>query len=111
MAPLAAVRAARSPSPTPPRSTSFPDVNSLVFWTAVAVCAVAQFFIIAGAIRARPPAASDRTLPRSSRAVEIGWTIVPAVGLALLLFFTHRALEQHAAHDGSPAQGEMLSTK
>ena len=75
---------------------------SLVFWTAVAVCALAQIFIIAGAVRARPPAGSDPALAHSSRALEIAWTIVPAVGLALLLFFTHRAIER-ATGDGSAA--------
>jgi heme/copper-type cytochrome/quinol oxidase subunit 2 len=74
----------------------FSDVIPLVFWTAVAVCAVAQVCIIAGAVRAQPPTGGDRSLPRSSRAIEIGWTIVPAVGLALLLFFTHRALDRTA---------------
>lgn len=69
---------------------------SLVFWTAVAVCALAQIFIIAGAVRARPPAGSDPALARSSRTLEVAWTIVPAVGLALLLFFTHRAIERAA---------------
>lgn len=69
---------------------------ALAFWTAVAVCTIAQLFIVAGAIRARPPRDGERTIPRSSRAVEIGWTIVPALGLALLLFFTHRAIIERA---------------
>lgn len=69
-------------------------MTTLAFWTAVAVCAIAQLFIIAGAIRARPPRDAGSTLPRSSRAIEIGWTVLPAIGLALLLVFTHRAMER-----------------
>jgi heme/copper-type cytochrome/quinol oxidase subunit 2 len=46
-------------------------------------------------------------MPR--RATEIVWTIVPAIGLAVLLFFTWRAIDSrsvaadpHAAHGGAP---------
>jgi len=71
-------------------------VIAYVFWAAVAVCVIAQVFIIAGAVRARVPGAGDPSIPRSSRAIEIGWTIVPAIALALVLFFTHRAIERVA---------------
>ncbi|HSJ65627.1 MAG TPA: hypothetical protein VK922_17175 [Gemmatimonadaceae bacterium] len=80
---------------------------SLVFWTAVGLCAVAQIFIIAGAMRARSPQGNDRTLPRSSRAVEIGWTIIPAIGLALLLVFTHRAIVTSGRADASAPASAM----
>lgn len=82
---------------------------SLVFWTAVAVCAVAQAFIVLGAIRARSPAGEDPTLPRSSRAVEIGWTIVPAIGLALLLIVTHRAVFGAGENDGSTPSSAVVA--
>jgi heme/copper-type cytochrome/quinol oxidase subunit 2 len=84
-------------------------VISLVFGTAVGICAVAQSFIIAGAIRATPRAGDDRTLPRSSRAVEIGWTIVPAIGLALLLVFTHRAVVTGGRADAPAPASAMHS--
>ena len=84
-------RAAALPSaPLPPY---FSIVISYVFWAAVAVCAVAQVFIIAAAVRAKASDRADAAIPHSSRAVEIGWTLVPALGLALLLFFTHRAID------------------
>lgn len=72
---------------------------SFAFWAAVAVCAVAQVFIVAAAVRAKTPDRADAAIPRSSRTVEIGWTILPAIGLALLLLFTHRALEPSAIED------------
>ena len=77
---------------------------SFVFWAAVAVCAVAQVFIVAGAVRAKSPDPADGAIPRTSRAVEVGWTIIPAIGLALLLYFTHRALESAAADSPAAAQ-------
>ena len=66
---------------------------SFAFWAAVAVCAVAQAFIIAAAVRARHADRADGAVPRPSRAAEIAWTVLPAIGLALLFVFTHRALE------------------
>jgi heme/copper-type cytochrome/quinol oxidase subunit 2 len=86
-------------------------VISIVFWAAVAVCAVAQLFIVAAAVRARSPGGADSSFPHSSRAVEIGWTIVPALGLALLLFFTHRALEARAAEAPSAAHSSVGVTR
>jgi heme/copper-type cytochrome/quinol oxidase subunit 2 len=79
--------------PSAPLPPYFSIVISYVFWAAAAVCAVAQVFIIAGAVRTRAPDRADAAIPRSSRAVEIGWTLVPALGLALLLVFTHRAID------------------
>ena len=80
---------------------------SFVFWAAVAVCVVAQVFIVAGAVRAKSADPAEGAFPRSSRAVEIGWTIVPAIGLALLLYFTHRALDSAAPE--SPAAAHSVS--
>lgn len=77
---------------------------SFVFWAAVAVCAVAQVFIVAGAVRAKSPDPADGAIPRSSRASEIGWTIIPAIGLALLLYFTHRAVESAEADSAAAGQ-------
>lgn len=88
------------PSPHPPGSASFPPVIAFVFWAAVAVCAIAQVFIIAGAVRAKAPGAGVASFSRSSRAIEIGWTIVPAIALALILIFTYRAIERAA--DAAP---------
>lgn len=79
--------------PSAPLSPYFSIVISYVFWAAVAVCAVAQLFIIAAAVRSKAPGRADAAMPHSSRAIEIGWTLVPALGLALLLFHTHRAID------------------
>jgi heme/copper-type cytochrome/quinol oxidase subunit 2 len=63
-----------------------------LFWLSVACCALAQFFIIrsvGAARRATPPTAS---LPKQRGAVEMLWAVLPAVGLAVLLVFTWRAI-------------------
>jgi heme/copper-type cytochrome/quinol oxidase subunit 2 len=82
-----------------------PAVNSALFWVSAVVCAVAQVALVLSAIRApmagSPESASMR-MPR--RASEIAWTIVPAIGLAVLLVFTWRATHRpvtadpHAGH-------------
>lgn len=81
-----------------------------VFWAAVAVCAIAQVFIIAGAVRAKVPGAGDPSVPHSSRAIEIGWTIVPAIALALILFFTHRAIER-AGDTAPPSSARVVHSR
>lgn len=63
-----------------------------LFWTSVACCAIAQFLIIRsvrGHHHAPGPSAS---LPRQRDAVELAWAVIPAVALAVLLFFTWRAV-------------------
>lgn len=92
------------PSPRLPLDASFPGVISFVFWTAVAVCVIAQVFIIAGAVRVRTREDADPSVPHPARATEIGWTIVPAIGLALLLFFTHRAIDRTEAGQSPSAR-------
>lgn len=73
----------------------------LAFWAAVAACAVAQLFIIAGAVRTGEFRQTEYAIPRPSRWNEIGWTILPALGLALVLVFTYHALDP--APDGTTA--------
>jgi heme/copper-type cytochrome/quinol oxidase subunit 2 len=71
-------------------------LNSTLFWIAAACCAVAQVALIWSAIRApmsgSPESASMRMPSRKS---EIAWTIVPAIGLAVLLVFSWRAMARH----------------
>jgi heme/copper-type cytochrome/quinol oxidase subunit 2 len=67
-----------------------------LFWLAVACCVVGQVALIWSAIRAPMTGSTESASMRMpSRASEIAWTIVPAVGLVVLLAFTWRA---HARH-------------
>ena len=73
----------------------------LIFWLAVACCVVAQVAIVRAALKAPPPGARGAEpgaeVPRPRRASEIAWTILPALGLAIVLFATWRAIHPSAA--------------
>lgn len=72
-------------------SISFSDT---IFWLAATCCALAQAAIIRSALRARAQRPDGSEAP--SKPIEVAWTVVPAVVLALVLVLTWRAL--HPAH-------------
>jgi len=79
-----------------------------LFWLSVACCALAQFFIlrsVSAARRAAPPAA---TLPKQRAAVEMLWAVLPAVGLAVLLVFTWRAIRANGPEAPAPSSLERV---
>ncbi|MDB4899798.1 MAG: hypothetical protein JWN53_1606 [Gemmatimonadetes bacterium] len=63
-----------------------------LFWTSVACCLVAQLFIIRSVRGARYVPEPSSTLPRRHGVLEMLWAVVPAIGLAVLLLFTWRAM-------------------
>jgi heme/copper-type cytochrome/quinol oxidase subunit 2 len=70
-----------------------PTVAQIVFWIAAACCFVAQIALVRSAIRSPMSGSPDTAavvMPR--RSIEIAWTIVPAIALALVLMFTWRAM-------------------
>ena len=67
-------------------------LSDAIFWVAVACCAVAELFILRSAFAAHPAPGADGALPRVRRPVEVLWAVLPAVGLALVLAATWRAL-------------------
>ena len=71
-----------------------PQLARVVFWIAVACCVVAQAAIIRAAVRTRGDGdgAAGATVPRPSRASELGWTLIPAAALAAVLALTWQAL-------------------
>ena len=72
------------------------------FWLAVALCAVAQYFILRSTfvVRAAP---ADRQVPGARRPVEVLWAVLPAIALALVLWFTWRAMQPaDAPPSGAP---------
>ena len=82
-------------------------MNTVLFWAAAACCVVAQVALLLSAIRApmaQPPQTASMRMP--SRASEVAWTIVPAIGLVVLLVFTWRATHQPAAPD--PHAGHQM---
>lgn len=85
-----------SPRGSPPfcRSLSLsrvppPFASELLFWSAAAICAVAQVAVIRAALAGRTPGASVKPL---ARAREFFWVILPAALLILLLVWTWHSL-------------------
>ena len=86
-----------------------PAMSSIVFWIAVACCAVAQVALIWSAIQAPMSGSSESASMRMPRrASEIAWTIVPAIGLAILLVFTWRAQARHVNVLSDPHAGHTM---
>ena len=66
-------------------------VFDVLFWLAVASCAVAQFYIVRAVLRPTlEPPASAALLPRPHRALEIAWVILPALLLGAAFWLTWR---------------------
>ena len=76
-----------------------------LFWTSVACCLVAQLFIIRSVRGARYVPSATAGLPRQRGLLELLWAFLPAVGLALLLAVTWRAMQASRAPEraSSPA--------
>lgn len=95
---------------TPHRSLhpiSFPPVIPLsqtaahiLFWCAAIVALFAQAMVLRAALAGRTPAASQAT---SARAREVLWIVLPAIALALVLWFTWRVLPQSGRVEVTPA--------
>ena len=78
-----------------------------LFWLSVACCAVAQFFIIRSVRGTRHVPEPTASVPHSRGGMEMMWAVLPAVGLAVLLFFTWRAVR--AAGDAAPEPAQATS--
>lgn len=78
-----------------------------LFWLAVVCCVVAQIEILRSALKTPP--ASDSSVPAPARWSEVMWTLIPAIGLAVVLVFTWRAIEAHGqAHALRPSQSAAI---
>ncbi len=74
-------------------------IRSALFWVATACCIFAELAILRSLLfgRARAAEAKDsmgaaRTA-RASRPADIAWALLPAVGLALVLYMTWRLID------------------
>ena len=65
-----------------------------LFWTSVACCLAAQFFIVRSVRGGRYLPEPGSNLPRQRAALELLWAVVPAIGLAILLLFTWHAIHR-----------------
>jgi heme/copper-type cytochrome/quinol oxidase subunit 2 len=73
-----------------------PAVSDAIFWAAVLLCAVAQFFILRAVFAPTAPAPAGSSaeagraagrLREPSRPLEIAWAVLPAVGLVLVFLW------------------------
>ena len=79
-----------------------------LFWTSVACCAVAQFYIIRSVRGTRHVPEPTAVVPHSRDSVELLWAVLPAICLAALLFFTWRAVQSaHAFPRQAPSAAVM----
>jgi len=66
-------------------------LSDAIFWVAVACCAAAQLLILRSVFAARGAGPAGALSP-VRRPLEIVWALLPAVGLALVLAMTWRAM-------------------
>ena len=86
-----------------------PAVNGALFWIAASCCAIAQIALIVSAVRAPMTGSTESaSVKMPSRASEIAWTVVPAIGLAVLLVFTWRATHRPAMPAPNPHAGHQM---
>jgi heme/copper-type cytochrome/quinol oxidase subunit 2 len=80
--------------------------RSLLFWSSVVCCLVAQVLIVRSVLGARTLPGPRPELTRSRGAVEVIWAVAPAVALGVVLWFTWHAIRRHEsldAHASAPA--------
>ena len=83
-----------------------PTLADAIFWVAVACCALAQLAILRSVFAAHPRPGDGPAMPRVRRGVEAVWAVVPAIGLALVLALTWRAMHP----DVSPAPAAAIGS-
>ena len=67
-----------------------------LFWSSVACCALAQYFILRSVGGRRHVPEPSANLPRQRGVLEMLWAVVPALALVFLLVFTWRAIHPPA---------------
>ena len=87
--------------------------RDVTFWVAVACCAVGSLAILRLTLAPQRPgavgASQSHRLPRSSRAIEITWVVMPMVALAGLLYWTRLEMQRRAPQGAgrAPALGAV----
>ncbi len=69
-----------------------PTISTALFWFAVAICGVAQFFIMRAVFRTLPAAPTNSAVPAPRRWAEIVQVLLPIVGLVALFYGAWRAM-------------------
>lgn len=72
--------------------TLSPTLGIPLFWVAVALCVIAEFFILRAVFRALPFAPASSEVPAPRRWAEVVWVIIPVFGLAAAFWSAWHAL-------------------
>jgi hypothetical protein len=67
-------------------------LTSALFWSGVAICAVAQVFIMRAVFRTLPAAPTKSAVPAPRRWVEIVQVLLPILGLAAVFYGAWQSL-------------------
>jgi len=86
-----------------------PSFANGLFWTSVACCLVAQLFIVRSVRGARYVPSPTAAMPRQRGALELFWAVLPAVGLAVLMLVTWRAMQDRHASSVAPVPATVPS--
>lgn len=68
-----------------------------IFWIAALACVIGELMILRSSFAVTRKAQSD-LVPSAPRSGELAWAIIPAIGLAVLLFFTWQRVDARNAH-------------
>jgi hypothetical protein len=69
-----------------------PTLTTALFWLAVAICGVAQLFIMRAVFRTLPAAPTNSAVPVPRRWAEIVQVLLPIFGLVALFYGAWRAM-------------------
>ncbi len=85
-------------------------IADAIFWIAVATCTIAQVAILRSIFNPAPrgaPAAVSGARP-VRRGMEVLWAVLPAVGLALVLGWTWREMQERRAPAGGSHSSQSV---
>jgi hypothetical protein len=71
-------------------------LGDILFWLAAASCIVAQAAIFRAVLATHGVSALPEPVPRPRAGAEVAWALIPALGLALVLALTWRAMHSSA---------------
>jgi heme/copper-type cytochrome/quinol oxidase subunit 2 len=68
-----------------------------IFWIAALACVIGELMILRSSFAVTQKTQSE-LVPTAPRSGELAWAIIPAIGLAALLFFTWQRMDARKAH-------------
>lgn len=75
-----------------PPGPAIVTARAALFWIAAACCVIAQLAVLRSVVSGR---AAGAAAVRPRRAAEVVWAVLPAIGLAVVLYATWAAVTAH----------------